>query len=143
MLTESEIRSEVAYPLQIDGADFGVLSLHSVEDGYFSQDVCAAAEIYAGHSLMALLHAKARHKAANLEIGLLSNREIGMAIGVLMTSHRITDQQAFDLLRTASQHDHRKLHDIAADVVLTGQLPVAGHRSPSPRPLPQRPFAIA
>jgi GAF domain-containing protein len=145
VLAETAIRSEAAYPLQIDGCDFGVLSMHSVEDGYFTDDLCAVAGIYAGHAGMALLRAKDRHKAIHLEIGLVSNREIGMAIGVLMTRHRITDQQAFDMLRTASQHAHRKLREVAADVVLTGELPVDDRRTANerPSPVPDRSLAVA
>jgi transcriptional regulator with GAF, ATPase, and Fis domain len=148
VLAETEIRSEAAYPLQMDGADFGVLSLHSVEHDHFSDDLCAVAEIYASHALMALLHAKERHKATHLEIGLVSNREIGTAIGVLMTSCRITDQQAFDMLRIASQHHHRKLRDVAAEVALTGQLPAdvlprVGSERPRPGPALLRPRVVA
>jgi GAF domain-containing protein len=143
VLAETAIRSEAAYPLRTEGYDFGVLSMHSVQDGHFTDDICAAAEIYAGHALMALMHAKERHKAAHLEIGLVSNREIGMAIGVLMTRHHITAQQAFDMLRLASQHGHRKLRDLAADVVLTGQLPVDEPRRASQQPAPRRSLAVA
>jgi hypothetical protein len=79
--------------------------------------------------------------------GLVSNREIGMAIGVLMTSCRITDQQAFDMLRPASRHHHRKLRDVPAEVVLTGELPVDVPRVATERPRPSpallRPRAIA
>jgi len=147
VVAETAVRSEAAYPLQMAGQDFGVLSLHSSEDGYFTDDIRAAAEIYAAHALMALLHAKERTKALNLEIGLASNREIGMAIGVLMTRYRVPDQHAFDLLRTASQHHHRKLRDVAAEVVLTGQLPQATARaaseSPHPSATPHRSLAVA
>lgn len=61
--------------------------------------------------------------AANLQLALASNRRIGTAIGILMAHRRITDVAAFELLREASQRGHRKLRDIAEDVVLTGALP--------------------
>lgn len=61
--------------------------------------------------------------AANLQIALSSNRRIGTAIGILMAHRRITDTAAFELLRDASQRGHRKLRDIAEDVVLTGTVP--------------------
>lgn len=61
--------------------------------------------------------------AANLQLALTSNRRIGVAIGILMAHHRITDTAAFEMLREASQRAHRKLRDIAEDVVLTGTLP--------------------
>jgi hypothetical protein len=60
---------------------------------------------------------------ANLQIALLSNRRIGTAIGILMAHRRITDTAAFELLRAASQRTHRKLREVAEDVVLTGALP--------------------
>jgi AmiR/NasT family two-component response regulator len=45
-------------------------------------------------------------------------------MGILMASNKVTEQQAFDLLRIASQSNHRKLHDVAYDVVQTGELDV-------------------
>ena len=65
----------------------------------------------------------AQDKIANLELALLSARRIGQAIGILMTRHQITDDDAFGRLRKTSQRLHRKLRDIAEDVVLTGELP--------------------
>jgi hypothetical protein len=61
-------------------------------------------------------------RAANLEEALATNREIGQAIGILMATEHVTADQAFEQLRTASQHSHRKLRDIAADVAETGVL---------------------
>jgi hypothetical protein len=63
-------------------------------------------------------------RAANLEEALATNREIGQAIGILMATDHLTAEQAFERLRTASQHSHRKLRDIAADVAETGVLTV-------------------
>jgi len=45
-----------------------------------------------------------------------------MAIGILMFKHKITEDQAFQLLRLTSQHTHRKLAELANDVLDTGQL---------------------
>jgi AmiR/NasT family two-component response regulator len=39
-----------------------------------------------------------------------------------MNRHKITQDQGFDLLRLASQHSHRKLADIAAEVIATGTI---------------------
>lgn len=60
---------------------------------------------------------------ANLQVALASNRRIGTAIGILMAHRHITDAVAFELLREASQRLHRKLREVAEDVVLTGALP--------------------
>jgi AmiR/NasT family two-component response regulator len=53
---------------------------------------------------------------------LQSNRDIGAALGVLMARMLVTREQAFDLMRIASQRTNRKLRDIAADVLDTGTL---------------------
>jgi AmiR/NasT family two-component response regulator len=50
-----------------------------------------------------------------------------------MATYKVTDRQAFDLLRIASQAAHRKLAGIAEDVVETGaldlpELPERRHR---------------
>lgn len=56
----------------------------------------------------------------------LANREIGVAIGVLMHEHRLSQAQAFDVLRAASQDSNRRLADIALEVVTTGTLNIRG-----------------
>jgi hypothetical protein len=78
-------------------------------------------------------------KANNLHRALDSNREIGAAMGILMARHQLTSDQAFDLLRRASQRAHRKIVSIAADVIETGELELpAGvelfETLPAPRP---------
>ncbi len=67
--------------------------------------------------------AQAERRAANLEVALASNRQIGTAIGILMQRHKISETQGLDLLRRSSQAANRKLRDIADTVVLTGALP--------------------
>jgi hypothetical protein len=61
-------------------------------------------------------------RSVHLTDALASTRLIGQALGILMCTYKLTSEQAFDLLRGVSQHTHRKLRDIAADVNLTGAL---------------------
>jgi len=68
----------------------------------------------------------AEDRARNLEPALQSNRQIGVAIGVLMHQHRLTQVEAFDVLRAASQDSNRKLADIALEVIDTGTLSIRG-----------------
>lgn len=67
--------------------------------------------------------ASAQAKIANLEIALQSSRVIGMAVGIVMERCKLTPDEAFDLLVSVSQHEHRKLREIADDLVLTGAIP--------------------
>ena len=80
-----------------------------------------------------------RERSANLQRAMQSNRQIGAAIGILMTIHKVTEQQAFQLLSKASQQTNRKLRDIADDVILSGMLPADTLPAPSRRsPKPDR-----
>lgn len=83
----------------------------------------AVTAIQAARTAQQLLHDRTR--VANLEIALETNRDIGMAIGIVMARHLVSSDEAFSLLRRVSQLEHRKLRDVASEVVLTGCLPSA------------------
>jgi AmiR/NasT family two-component response regulator len=61
---------------------------------------------------------------ANLRIALQTNRQIGMAVGIIMSRHKVTEATAFGMLREVSQHTHRKVRDIALDIIEQGYLDV-------------------
>jgi hypothetical protein len=62
-------------------------------------------------------------EALHLKRALAHSRDIGAAVGVLMSRHKVTQDEAFQLLRRASQDHNRKLYDMAQDVIATGELP--------------------
>jgi AmiR/NasT family two-component response regulator len=78
--------------------------------------------MYATHSAIALTLVDGQERADQLQVALQSNRNIGMAIGILMTRFTITEQESFDLLRMVSQRGHRKLYSVALDVIDTGTI---------------------
>ncbi len=51
-----------------------------------------------------------------------SSRTIGAAVGIVMQQLHLTQPHAFDFLVAASQHLNVKLHDVAADILETGDL---------------------
>jgi hypothetical protein len=65
----------------------------------------------------------ATEQIASLRTALETNREIGTAMGILMVSRRVSDDDAFELLRAESQRSRRKLGVVAAEVVYAGTLP--------------------
>lgn len=110
-------------------AIIGTVTCKWTEPNHPSEAEAAVAQLVADQAVAKLriaglghaLHVQ-RVRTANLEEALATNREIGQAIGILMATDQITADQAFDQLRSASQHLHRKLREIAADVVQTGTL---------------------
>jgi transcriptional regulator with GAF, ATPase, and Fis domain len=98
------------------------LNIYATRTEAFDESSQTVAMLLATHGALALTTAHLRNKTDNLERALKTSRMIGMAMGILMANHKLTDEQAFDLLRIASQHSHTKLADIAAKVTETGTL---------------------
>ncbi|MEO6500974.1 MAG: ANTAR domain-containing protein [Jatrophihabitantaceae bacterium] len=93
------------------------------------------------HAISLVQREQLTAKIDNLYRALGSNREIGAAMGILMARHQLTSDQAFDLLRRTSQHAHRKIVAIAAEVIRTGalELPYGVElREQRPTPSPAR-----
>ncbi|HEY7046222.1 MAG TPA: ATP-binding protein [Jatrophihabitantaceae bacterium] len=65
---------------------------------------------------------QAENKVSNLRTALATNRQIGAAIGVIMATEKLTNEQAFERIRGVSQRTHRKLRDVADEVLYTGRL---------------------
>jgi hypothetical protein len=123
---EAGVHSMLAIRLFLnDGQDrdtIGALNMYSTRYQAFTETCETLGCVFATHAAIAVGSAESGEQAMNLQLAQESNREIGMAMGVLMSRHQLTQTQAFDLLRMASQHTHRKLREIASDVVETGML---------------------
>ena len=108
-------------PCAQDGIQ-AVLNIYGRRTNAFDERARAVATLLTLQAAPLLSRVAAAEKVANLEVALASSREIGIAIGVLMFSRKITRDEAFSLLCATSQEKHRKLRDIAGEVAETGQL---------------------
>jgi AmiR/NasT family two-component response regulator len=76
-------------------------------------------------------HEDEERRSDNLHAALTTREIVGQAQGILMERERITADQAFDILRRASQHLNLKLREVAQTLVETGERPETGpSRSP-------------
>ncbi len=118
---ELGVRSSLSLPLVVEGRSSGALNLYATEPGVFSTDDEAIAARWAGQATgaltVALRIADSDDRAHALVGGLDTRATIGQAVGLLMAQERCTADQAFDLLRVASQRRNVKLRDVAAGVV--------------------------
>ncbi|MDQ2812934.1 MAG: GAF and ANTAR domain-containing protein [Actinomycetota bacterium] len=114
---EEGVRTVLAVPLTAGGARLGTLSLYSQSADAFDGTATAQAELFAEHAAHVLACARelaeSRSAARNLREALASRAPIEQAKGILMAREHCDPQQAFDLLREASQCSHVKLSDIA------------------------------
>ena len=120
----TDVVSMMSHRLFIEEGDpIASLNLYSRKPAAFAEVNIAVMDQLATHAAIALTTAAVRDQNENLKQALQSNREVGVAIGILMSKQLVTQQQGFDLLRIASQHSHRKLREVAQEVTDTGDLP--------------------
>ena len=105
----------------------GGLNLYSQSvprlDGTTRDQAVRMAAIIGIAAASALRYDEALTLAAQLENALASRGVIEQAKGILMAAQRCSAEEAFDLLRRASQRENRKLRDIATHMVERVQLP--------------------
>lgn len=98
------------------------LSLYAETKNAFDDHALWVTAVLATQCAAAVSAQLQRQHREHLTRALHTNREIGAAIGVLMSAQQLTRWQAFHLLRQASQTSNRELVDVATDVVDTGEL---------------------
>jgi hypothetical protein len=123
------IRSMLALPLAAS-ASAGAVNLYARYPAAFGVVDRAKATILASLAGLALTvahtHEDEERRADNLMAALDSRETIGEALGILMERERITPDQAFDVLRRASQRLNLKLREVAQNLVDTGERPDSG-----------------
>lgn len=121
----TEVVSMMSHRLYLeDDNSLGALNIYSRKTAAFTDHSLSTLDMLATHAAIALAKADAEDQSKNLQVALTSNRTVGVAVGIIMATYKVTQDQGFDLLRLASQHSHRKLHDIARDVVESGTLDI-------------------
>ena len=116
ILTETPVRGMIGYRI-VSQRKIGALNLFSDTPGSLTQEAADMGTILVSLAAVALTAARQREEAGNLRTALLSNREIGKALGMLMATHGFSEEEAFGTLRTASNRLNTRLAEIARRVV--------------------------
>lgn len=131
LVAETSVRGAMGFRLLVDKRKGAALNLFSDSPNVFDAESAGSAAVLAAFASVAINAVAKGEDATSLRRGLLSNREIGKAVGMLMLLHHMTEEQAFDLLRRHSQALNIKLADVAREVIeKRGELPSADNRQP-------------
>ena len=127
LIAETPVRGAMGFRLLVDKHKGAALNLFSDTPNLFDAESAGRAAVLASFASVAINAVAKGEDAASLRRGLLSNREIGKAVGMLMLLHDMSEDQAFDLLRRHSQALNIKLADVARAVIENrGLLPSSG-----------------
>ncbi|SNS10801.1 GAF domain-containing protein [Geodermatophilus pulveris] len=118
--------SSLSVPLRIDEETSGALNIYARQARAFDDDSRGVATAFGPYAAVAIGNMQdyqsARGMVGNLRAALESRAVIDQAKGILMERHRITADQAFQLLAHASMTTNTKVRDVADHLVHTGEL---------------------
>jgi len=130
---ETGVTSMMGFRLFVAGDTLGALNLFSKTADAFDDAARAAGSVFAAHAAIALSTAQHDQQMSD---ALQSRDVIGQAKGILMAKEGVTADEAFAMLRRASQRLNVKLRQLAEDVARTGVTPASSPAS-SPAVPPQ------
>ena len=126
--------SACAVGAEIEPGQRLVLNGYSVGDAFLDQTAVDRAQQFidelASTLPLALRFAQQATEVSQLQEALASRSTIDQALGVLMAQNRCSRDEAFGILRRASQHRNIKLRDVAAAIIYR----FTGHRPEPPPP---------
>lgn len=117
------VAAMLSFQLYVHDQELGALNLYADRVGAFDDHDEQVGLLLASHAAIAMVGAQKQH---NLDIAVHSRDVIGQAKGILMERHKITADQAFQLLVRASSTGNRKIRDLADELTRTGEDPGVG-----------------
>ncbi|OZF47626.1 antitermination regulator [Rhodococcus sp. 14-2470-1a] len=117
VVTRTPVRGAMGFRLLLGTKKMGALNLFSDTPGAFDGAVADRAIVISAFAAVTVSAIASGEEASTLRAGLESNREIGKAIGLLMATHDVGDDQAFEMLRKTSQDMNVKIAALARSVI--------------------------
>jgi GAF domain-containing protein len=118
---ELGIRSSLSVPLPVQRQVIGALNVYAHEPQTFKDERVQLAERFASYAAVAIgntsLYMTSAKLASQMHDAMASRAVIEQAKGILMAVHKCDADEAFARLTQASQHTHRKLRDVARELV--------------------------
>jgi GAF domain-containing protein len=115
------VHSVVSLPLITPDGVVGAMNVYAHAKNVFDDRAAELGEIFALPAAIAVQNAhvlaQARRLAERLQVALETRGVIDRAIGIMMSRSGGTESDAMERLRTLSQHEHRKLIEVARQVV--------------------------
>lgn len=117
---ELGIGSAMGFLLYTREQNLGALNVYGRGRAAFTERSEQVGWLLASHAAVAFASARSD---AQLQEAVASRQEIGEALGIVMERHKLTEQEAFDMLRRHSQDRNVKLRELARELTRTGELP--------------------
>lgn len=117
VVEQTPVRGMAGYRIMDGPHKVGALNLYSDEPGALTAESATMGAVVAAFASVALTAAAHNESVSSLREALDSNREIGKAIGILMATQQLTDEEAFALLRKTSNELNVRLSVLAQELL--------------------------
>jgi GAF domain-containing protein len=118
---QTGVLSSLAVPLPAQRHVIGTLNVYACRERSFTEERVELAERFASYAAVAIgntaLHLTSSRLAAQMQEAMASRAVIEQAKGVLMALNRCDADEAFARLVTTSQRSHKKLREVARELV--------------------------
>lgn len=118
---EAGVHGSLSVPLPVQQRVIGALNVYVREPGALDDERARLTERFAAYAAVAIgntgLYLSSSRLAAQLQEAMSSRAVIEQAKGILMAAYGCDAAAAFARLTARSQHTHRKLRDVARDIV--------------------------
>ena len=120
------VRSLVSTPLGTTGGPIGTLKVYAALPAAFTAETGQLLEKFAVPAATLMAHVQGpetpRHLSGPFKGALAGRDNTNRACGILMERYKVTAQQAFLLLSRASSELNIKLHDVAEQLTVSGEM---------------------
>jgi GAF domain-containing protein len=125
-VVDTGVRSSLSVPLPYQDTTVGALNIYSRQPRAFASPESLDAGLQVAEAVAVAVvnadaHAQLTEHARNMRLAMDSRAVIEQAKGVLMAQRHVDSDQAFEILREASQRYNRKLRDISLGIVASTQ----------------------
>jgi transcriptional regulator with GAF, ATPase, and Fis domain len=115
------VHSVVSLPLITPDGVVGAMNVYAHDKNVFDDRAAELGEIFAAPAAIAVHNAhvlaQTRRLADKLQSALEVRGAIDRAVGIVMSRSGSTEHEALERLRSLSQHEHRKLAEVARQIV--------------------------
>lgn len=117
------MRSSLGARVPLGGRDTAAMNFFAAGTAAFGSVQMELATLLGPFAALAIQRDLHEQDVTNLRRAMVSGQQIGRAVGIMMTRLLIDADEAMGILRRASQHQNRKLSELAEEIELTGVVP--------------------
>ena len=115
------VHSVVSLPLMTPDGVVGAMNVYAHDKNVFDDRAAELGQVFAAPAAIAVQNAhvlaQTQRLASQLQSALELRGVIDRAVGILMSRSGSAEHEALERLRTLSQHEHRKLSEVARQIV--------------------------